>query len=144
MEKEFTQSTGVHDTPHTATTDSATPLLTGITVCFGDQRPSDKDYIKIDVDLNKNAGGEHIYIYCKRSLTGVPITGILFIKGYSANIQPPAGYQKIDRNLNAGAGGKYIYLCYTTYLIWIASSFLLAMTEFANLVILIPYGVGVV
>lgn len=67
---------------------------------------------KIDVDLNKGAGGKYIYLCYKEGLdTAAPIKDIIVLDG--KNAQAPSGYNKINIDLNHGAGGKYIYLAYS-------------------------------
>ncbi len=68
-------------------------------------------YTKVDVDLNRGAGGDFIYVCYKRGI-GAPVTDLaVTLNGDS----PPAGaaWTKIDVDLNRNAGGDYIYLWYT-------------------------------
>ena len=72
--------------------------------------PVPQGYERIDVDLNKGAGGEYIYL-CKTHAPGPrPITDLKVIASDSRSQRAPAGYQKLDVDLNKGAGGKFIYL----------------------------------
>ncbi|WP_037293952.1 hypothetical protein, partial [Ruminococcus flavefaciens] len=76
----------------------------------------------IDVDLNKGAGGDWIYMsYCVGNAVN-PITNLLI---YESNKKETwktktithngikAVYSRLDIDLNKGAGGKYIYICST-------------------------------
>ncbi|XP_051810978.1 uncharacterized protein LOC127535962 [Acanthochromis polyacanthus] len=67
-------------------------------------------FSKIDVDLNKGAKGNYIYLWYKTGSCGA-ITRIQFSfnEAMSEGLNR-AGYQKINKDLNAGAGGDYIYL----------------------------------
>lgn len=71
-----------------------------------------RGFIKINVDLNKGARGNYIYIWYKKgcgpAVTGIQIT---FMDQMSEGLIK-AGYHKIDKDLNAGAGGDFIYLWY--------------------------------
>ncbi|WP_459202436.1 MAC/perforin domain-containing protein [Methanococcus sp. CF] len=67
---------------------------------------------KVDMDLNKGAGGKYIYLCYKEGLdTTTPITDIIVLNGKNANA--PNGYTKINVDLNHKAGGKYIYFAYS-------------------------------
>ncbi|MBM7408410.1 MAC/perforin domain-containing protein [Methanococcus maripaludis] len=67
---------------------------------------------KVDMDLNKGAGGKYIYLCYKEGLdTTTPITDIKVLNGKHA--KAPQGYTKINVDLNHKAGGKYIYLAYS-------------------------------
>ncbi|WP_298769201.1 MAC/perforin domain-containing protein [uncultured Shewanella sp.] len=74
-------------------------------------------YVKIPVNLNKDSGGDYIYLcYHKVSADGLRtdnpkcITDIQIIMG--ERTQPPVGFTKLDVDLNKGSGGEYIFLCY--------------------------------
>ncbi|MBB6497796.1 MAC/perforin domain-containing protein [Methanococcus maripaludis] len=67
---------------------------------------------KVDMDLNKGAGGKYIYLCYKEGLdTTTPITDIVVLHGKNADA--PNGYTKINVDLNHKAGGKYIYFAYS-------------------------------
>ncbi|KAE8287112.1 hypothetical protein D5F01_LYC15076 [Larimichthys crocea] len=68
---------------------------------------------KINVDLNKGAGGNYIYLWYKTEQGSAPITRlqVTFSDDMAVGLIS-AGYTKIDKDLNAGAGGDYIYLWY--------------------------------
>lgn len=70
-------------------------------------------YLKINVDLNKGAGGNNIYIWYKKEGGAPPITRlqVTFNDDMAVGLIN-AQYKKIDKNLNAGAGGDHIYLWY--------------------------------
>ncbi|WP_299011113.1 MAC/perforin domain-containing protein [uncultured Shewanella sp.] len=75
------------------------------------------DYVKIPVNLNKDSGGDYIYLcYHKVSANGLKtdnpkcISDIQIIMG--ERTQAPVGFTKLDVDLNKGSGGEYIYLCY--------------------------------
>ncbi|XP_042246761.1 uncharacterized protein LOC121882516 isoform X2 [Thunnus maccoyii] len=72
-----------------------------------------KGYMKIDVDLNKGAGGKKIYIWYKKERAVPPITRlqVTFNSDMAVGLIN-AGYTPINKNLSAGAGGDYIYLWY--------------------------------
>ncbi|XP_058870711.1 uncharacterized protein si:dkey-30j10.5 isoform X2 [Acipenser ruthenus] len=73
-----------------------------------------KNYTKIDVDLNKNARGNYIYLWYKKECN--PCTAITRIQfSFKSEMETglmQAGYTKIEKDLNAGARGDYIYLWY--------------------------------
>lgn len=68
------------------------------------------DFERIDVDLNRKAGGKYIYL-CKKHARGCPLIDIKVLEG--KNVSAPRGYEKINIDLNANAGGKYLYFCYS-------------------------------
>jgi len=79
-------------------------------------------YQRIDVDLNKGAGGEFIYFCVKRGKRGNAITNILCEMSDSAKNEATlniahkgvtASYRRNGADLNKGAKGKYLYLLYT-------------------------------
>ncbi|MCL1125845.1 MAC/perforin domain-containing protein [Shewanella surugensis] len=74
-------------------------------------------YVKISINLNKDSGGDYIYLcYHKVSADGARtdnsdcISDIQIIMG--EHTQPSVGFTKLDVDLNRGSGGEYIYLCY--------------------------------
>lgn len=73
-------------------------------------------YIKIPFDLNRDAGGDYIYLcYHKASYNSHGpnrncIDSVKIILG--KNAPAPAGYVKLPQDLNKGAGGDFVYLCY--------------------------------
>jgi len=77
----------------------------------GSSIPPPTGYTKVNVDLNRGAGGDFIYVCYKRGF-GAPVTGIATTLGGGS---PPAGraWTKIDVDLNRNAGGDLIYLWYT-------------------------------
>lgn len=68
-------------------------------------------YTKVNVDLNRHAGGDYMYL-CYKKGVGAPITGICVTVNSN---RPPAGvvWTKIGVDLNRNAGGSYVYLWYT-------------------------------
>ena len=73
--------------------------------------PAPPGYTRIDVDLNRDAGGNYIYA-CYKKGVGAPITGLVVTVGQNPP-SPGPGYTMINADLNAGAGGNFIYLWYT-------------------------------
>jgi len=72
-----------------------------------------RGFKKIDVDLNKGAGGDYIYIWYKQQSGASPITGLQVTFNHDMGVGlSRAGFTKINKDLNAGAGGDYIYLWY--------------------------------
>lgn len=84
-------------------------------------------YTRIDYDLNKEAGGDYLYLcYNKEPCPdafeidpqNLPKPGILDIKVVGAKNEEdamklkPEGFTMHPLDLNKGAGGDYIYLCY--------------------------------
>ena len=69
-------------------------------------------YLKIDVNLNKGAGGKNIYLWYKLGSQN-PITRVqATFNDDMAGGFTSAGYTKIRKDLNAGAKGDAIYLWY--------------------------------
>lgn len=72
----------------------------------------------IDVDLNKGAGGEFIFVGKKfgdaETGTERPLLNLVGIEGDSSSIPAPPGYQKYPTDVNKGAKGRFIYLCSTS------------------------------
>lgn len=81
----------------------------------GEGAPPPPGYTKIDVDLNKGAGGDYIYLcYRLTAYDGIKaIKDVVIIGGDNADIPPPYAFTKVNQDLNAGAGGDYIYLCFS-------------------------------
>ncbi|XP_035984499.1 uncharacterized protein LOC110368330 [Fundulus heteroclitus] len=76
-----------------------------------DERKLLHGYQKIDVNLNKGAGGEEVYIWYKRSYSSALITRIqLSFKEEMWKGLKEAYYTKVDGNLNQGAEGNTINL----------------------------------
>ncbi|XP_026173788.1 uncharacterized protein LOC113136890 [Mastacembelus armatus] len=78
-----------------------------------EQKLQSKGFKKINVDLNKGAGGNFIYMWYKSQAGTAPITRIqlTFSDDMGAGLSR-VGYTRIFKDLNAGAGGDYIYLWY--------------------------------
>lgn len=98
------------------TTKSRNGSITDIKVDLG-KNTTHKGYTKIDVDLNKNAGGEHVYLYYKNASLDEAVNPetkfIHEIRGQYNKIKSlPAAWSQpsITKDLNSGASGKYIYL----------------------------------
>lgn len=70
-------------------------------------------YTKIDVDLNKNAGGKWIYLCYTRGTTDKPVHDVV-VTSVDIDDRPThpdvEGYDLIDYDLNAGAEGDFIFL----------------------------------
>lgn len=84
-------------------------------IIYGKDAQPPPGFIKIDVDLNRGAGGEFVYL-CYRLIeydNAEVIKDIVVIGGGSSDVNPPYGYTKIPDDLNAGAGGEFVYLCYS-------------------------------
>ena len=90
-----------------------TSPITGLDVIYGANTAPPKGYHRINVDLNKRALGEYVYICYSTDPGEPPITNIQVFAGVFADFQIQNGYTKIDKDLNKGAAGKFIYLCYT-------------------------------
>lgn len=96
--------------------------ITGLYVIYGSSSNIQCDkgypgvYTRVDVDLNKGAGGDYIYLCFTRNpdWPGTPVTDIYVWSGNSANPYFPLGYILLNVDLNKGAGGKHIYLSYST------------------------------
>ena len=98
------------------TTKSKNGSITDIIVDLGKDK-THKGYTKINVDLNKNVGGEHVYLYYKNASLDEAINPetkfIREIRGQYNKINSlPAAWSQpsITKDLNSGASGKYIYL----------------------------------
>ena len=68
---------------------------------------------KINLDLNKRAGGQYIYLFKKRGRypsAWKPLAELKVIEGKNAN--PGPNWNKFDLDLNRGAGGAHLWLCY--------------------------------
>ncbi|XP_044185531.1 uncharacterized protein LOC122965486 isoform X3 [Thunnus albacares] len=70
-------------------------------------------YLKINVNLNKGAGGNNIYIWYSKEHEAPSITRlqVTFNNDMAVGLIK-AGYTKINKDLNAGAAGDHIYLWY--------------------------------
>ncbi len=78
-----------------------------------EQMLQSQGFKKINVDLNKGAGGNKIYLWYKKESCPAPITRlqVTFNNDMAAGLIS-AGYTKIPKDLNAGAAGDFIYLWY--------------------------------
>ena len=67
----------------------------------------------IDVDLNKGAGGDYIYMHVLYGWTTTPITdlGVAYVENGRMNYPALSWYELINVNLNRNAGGSMLYLC---------------------------------
>src|SRR5687768_15748724 len=84
--------------------------ITGVDVIAGDNANiSRAGWEKVNLDLNKGAGGKFIYLLVQHG-TGTPVVNLAVVNG--KNAAAPPGYTKINVDLNAGAGGDFLYLCY--------------------------------
>ena len=90
-----------------------TEYIVSLAVIYGKNASALPGYTKIDVDLNKGAGGQYIYLCYKKNASEPPITGINVFAESSEDFPIQSGYSKVPGDLNKGAGGKYIYVCYT-------------------------------
>jgi hypothetical protein len=95
------------------------PLLAELQVIHGETSgvTPPGGFKKIDVDLNKGAGGEFMYLCCQQmskvdmeAKSVKPITDVAIVFG--ENAAAPAGYTKLGVDLNKSVGGDFIYLCY--------------------------------
>ena len=67
------------------------------------------NWVQIQQDLNKGAGGDFLYVqYRKQEVQ--PITD-LFLKTGGINEPCELGYETVSMDLNQGSGGTYIHLC---------------------------------
>lgn len=71
-----------------------------------------RDQSNREVDLNRGAGGNFIWLSYKSDSSANVITGIGIISSTAAGQNPPEGWVKMGTDLNSGAGGWYIYLIY--------------------------------
>ena len=83
---------------------------------------TESGYTLIDVDLNKNAGGDWIYLSYMVDNIHTPITNLLIYESSRAQTWTKkeithkgikAVYERINVDLNRKAKGKYLYICYT-------------------------------
>lgn len=90
------------------------------------KHPKD-NYIKLKTDLNKDFGGDYIYLsvekttvqpsYDDRALNPQCIIDITFVSDSNeakAKAKVPEGYEHFNTDLNKGVDDIYIYLCYKT------------------------------
>jgi hypothetical protein len=82
-------------------------------------RYKDRDYYKMDFDLNRGCGGDsrYLWIYYLPGLENDTITPIAEIGLYDTSdhetlAELGAGFQSINVDLNMGAGGDFIYLAF--------------------------------
>ncbi len=90
-------------------------LITELRVVSGKESKAPDGFEMIPLDLNKGAGGEYLYLCCKKEDTEKGIIDVLVLHDKNADGQGnvcPEGYTRIDVDLNKGAGGQYIYFAY--------------------------------
>lgn len=78
---------------------------------------NDRDYYKLDFDLNRNAGGSYLWLYYLPGLENDAITpiaeiGLVDTSDGETLAQLGTGFSMINIDLNKGAGGDYIYLAF--------------------------------
>ena len=85
--------------------------ITGITVITGDDAgiSAPAGYTKIDLDLNKGAGGDYVYLCYTQQSNQQAITDLAVVSASEENVGAPLGYTKIPVDLNKGAGGDFVY-----------------------------------
>ncbi|XP_028980227.2 uncharacterized protein LOC114840655 [Esox lucius] len=92
------------------------PYITDIDVSINPEQEQclrNQSFKIINVNLNKGAGGNNIYLWYKKGSSN-PITRlqVTFTDEMQIGLRN-AGYHKVDKDLNAGAGGDNIFLwCY--------------------------------
>ena len=83
----------------------------------------ESDFTLIDVDLNRYADGDWIYLSYMVDNIRTPFTNLLIYESDRPQTWTEkeithkgikAVYKRLNVNLNRGAGGKYIYICCTT------------------------------
>lgn len=84
-------------------------LITALEVIEGKHTTPPSGFTKINLDLNKGAGGKYIYLCYKKEESETGIVDICILDGAEKN---PTGYRKCPLDLNAGAGGSYLYIAY--------------------------------
>ena len=73
------------------------------------------NYKKIDLDLNKGAGGKYNYLHVYNKARKNKMTDINFLASSDKrNDDTINGYFRFGADLNARAGGDYVYLLYKT------------------------------
>ncbi|XP_038565267.1 uncharacterized protein LOC119895920 [Micropterus salmoides] len=78
-----------------------------------EQMLQSQGFKKINVNLNKGAGGNVIYIWYKKLSNSAPITRVqVSFNDEMAVGLAESGYKKIPKDLNAGAKGNRLYLWY--------------------------------
>ena len=83
--------------------------ITDVSVVTGKNAKAPSGYTKIDVDLNKGAGGKYIYLVYKKGSGSTGVIDIIVVTGKNTNAPP--GYTRINVDVNEDAGGDYMYLC---------------------------------
>ncbi len=93
--------------------------ITGLFLLYGEGAPP-RGYTKIARDLNKDAGGDFIYLcYTKDPSMGKPITGIKVAINDERQRHIPRNYEPLTCNrqgqnglcdVNKEAGGKYVFM----------------------------------
>jgi hypothetical protein len=89
--------------------------ITNIRFVTGEGADAPSGYEKINIDLNRDAGGEYIYLCYKLEDYDAEkaIKDITIVKGGNPDVSAPYDYHKVDKDLNEDAGGDYVYLCYS-------------------------------
>lgn len=83
-----------------------------VKIIFGKNAPAPAGYTKLDLDLNKGAGGEYVYL-CYRRVpynNSIAIKGVTVLGGSSPNVPAPYQFVQVPGDLNEGAGGDYVYV----------------------------------
>lgn len=101
--------------PSSANSSSNPDCISDITTVLGEDTPAPAGFKKIDIDLNKGAGGKYIYLCYEEQKYNdeIAIKDVTVISGSNSDLQPPYDFTRVDQDLNQEAGGDYIYVCFS-------------------------------
>ncbi|WP_173012711.1 MAC/perforin domain-containing protein [Niveispirillum sp. SYP-B3756] len=83
-----------------------------VKIIYGKDAQAPSGYVKLDLDLNKGAHGEYVYL-CYRPVAfdnNISIKDITVIGGKTSNVPAPYGFEQVPGDLNKGAHGNFIYV----------------------------------
>lgn len=84
-----------------------TEYIVDLFILYGQNARAPPGYVKIDVDLNKGAGGEYVYLCYRKNAIDAPITGMNVFAHSSESFPIQSGYVKIPTKVLAA--NIYIY-----------------------------------
>lgn len=85
-------------------------FITALEVIEGENTAAPVGFTKINVDLNRGAGGKYIYLCYKKEESDTGIVDVRIIEVEERGI--PAEYTKCELDVNAGTHGGYLYVSY--------------------------------
>lgn len=87
--------------------------ITDVTVVAGSYSSTacPAGFSKLNVDLNRNAGGDYVYLCYTFAASSYVMEAATAVSGTSSSIDCPYGFSQVGTDLNSGTGSVYVFLC---------------------------------